>query len=177
MENTNAIIVLSGPVGAGKTTVAKKLVNIWEEPIVCIEGDTFWHFIAKNKKDQSPKDGFIMVMKSMVAAALPYAMDGYQVILDFAVPPWFLRATLKIANFRNVPVDYVVIKPSEKLCMERAANRTEGKVDDYTPFQKLYSSFNEVGQYTISSDTDDVTTIAKRIKDGLQKGIFRVYDY
>jgi len=41
------VILLSGPVGAGKTTVARELVAALPGPVACIEGDKFWFFIAK----------------------------------------------------------------------------------------------------------------------------------
>lgn len=37
----------SGPVGAGKTTVAKELVALLPAPVSYIEGDIFWYFVAK----------------------------------------------------------------------------------------------------------------------------------
>jgi adenylate kinase family enzyme len=47
------IVLLSGPVGAGKTTIARGLVAISPSPIAYIEGDKFWSFIAKNEGGQS----------------------------------------------------------------------------------------------------------------------------
>jgi tRNA A37 threonylcarbamoyladenosine biosynthesis protein TsaE len=40
-EELKSIIILSGPVGAGKTTVGKELVKLLDGPVVYIEGDTF----------------------------------------------------------------------------------------------------------------------------------------
>ena len=45
----NSIILLSGTVGAGKSTVAKELVKLIDNPVINIEGDVFWKFIAKGK--------------------------------------------------------------------------------------------------------------------------------
>jgi adenylate kinase family enzyme len=42
-----AIIVISGPVGAGKTTVARELLARTPPPAAFIEGDAFWPFVAK----------------------------------------------------------------------------------------------------------------------------------
>jgi adenylate kinase family enzyme len=41
------VIMLSGPVGAGKTRVARELIALLPGPLSYIEGDTFWPFIAK----------------------------------------------------------------------------------------------------------------------------------
>lgn len=42
-----AVVMLSGPVGAGKTTVARELLAISPAPLCYIEGDTFWSLFAK----------------------------------------------------------------------------------------------------------------------------------
>ena len=65
------IVVLSGPVGAGKTAIAKELVACSPGPIACIEGDTFWFFIAKGAQAFSRYSSFKTVMRAMMAAAVP----------------------------------------------------------------------------------------------------------
>ena len=48
-----SVVMLSGPVGAGKTTVARELVAISPAPLYYIEGDTFWsHFVKPDDKDK-----------------------------------------------------------------------------------------------------------------------------
>ena len=42
-----SVVMLSGPVGAGKTTVARELVAISPAPLCYIEGDTFWSLFTK----------------------------------------------------------------------------------------------------------------------------------
>src|SRR6516225_3425982 len=116
-----SIIMLSGPVGAGKTTVAGYLAENSPHPAACIEGDIFWGFIAKEAESGAHTKNFRVVMASMMAAAVPYATSGYEVILDFSIPPWFLDAAQTIANMRNIPLDYVVLRPPEAVCAQRAA--------------------------------------------------------
>jgi len=62
---------MSGPVGAGKSTVARELVAWSLAPIAYIEGDTFWSFIAKGDKSLSRLKNFKTIMVSMTAASLP----------------------------------------------------------------------------------------------------------
>jgi uridine kinase len=63
------LVIISGPIGAGKTTVARELVAASPPPVTYIEGDKFWFFIAKGE-GHVPRD-FKMIMTAMTAAALP----------------------------------------------------------------------------------------------------------
>jgi len=170
------IIFLSGPIGAGKTTVARELVASSSAPIAYIEGDTFWSFIAKSMAGQGRNKNFKMIMTAMTAAAIPYALFGYEVIVDFSIPPWFLDTARKVVKSRQVPLDYVVLRPSETVCAARAAARPEGTIPDYAPYRDLYSSFDEAERYIIKDDAGDAAVVAARIRDSLNAGTFRISD-
>jgi len=168
------IIFLSGPIGAGKTTVARELVASSSAPIAYIEGDTFWSFIAKSMAGQGRNKNFKMIMTAMIAAAIPYALFGHEVIVDFSIPPWFLDTARKVVKSREVPLDYVVLRPSETVCAARAAAPPEGTIPDYAPYRDLYSSFDEAESYIIKDDAGDAAVVAARIRDGLNAGTFRL---
>ncbi len=171
---TKSIVILSGPIGAGKTTVARELVASSPAPIAYIEGDTFWSFIAKGAANHRREMKFKMTMTAMTTAALPYALYGYEVILDFSIPPWFLETAQRVAKAKDVPLDYVVLRPSEVVCAARAAARAEGAIADYTPYRELYSLFDKAERYTIQDDASDAAAVAAHIREGLDAGKFRV---
>jgi adenylate kinase family enzyme len=181
-ELMKPIILLSGPVGAGKSTVARELIVCSPEPVAYIEGDTFWAFISKRDGNKSKQDGnksrqkdFKMIMTAMTAAAMTYALYGYETILDFSIPPWFLETASRIVDKKDVPLDYVVLYPAETICMARAAKRLEGVIPDYTPYSELYADFREAGRrHLISDDLSDAAVIAGRIREGLDEGRFRL---
>lgn len=168
------IILLSGPPGAGKSTVAKELVNISPGPIAYIEGDKFWSFFAKDWEDMEKGKNFRIVMRSVTAAAIPYALNDYETIVDFSIPPRFLETAIKMAKYRDVPLDYVVIRPDEDICAQRAATRTEGAITDYKHLKEFYASFDTVQKHIVYDNTGDAATIAAHIREGLREGVFRV---
>ena len=169
-----SIVLLSGPVGAGKSTIARELVACSPAPVAYIEGDKFWSFIAKEAVGQPRHKNFKTIMLAMTAAAVPYAMAGYEVILDFSIPPWFLDTARKVASVRNVPLDFVVLRPSEKVCAARAAARTEGAIPDYAPYHDLYADFDGTDRHTVQDDKGSAAAIAARIRKGLNEGAFRL---
>ncbi len=168
-----SIILMSGPVGAGKTTVARELLPRLPGPTAYIEGDRFWSFVVKGSAPRSPKH-FKMVMTSMMAAAVPYALYGHDVVVDFSIPPWFLDTARAIAAVKQVPLHYIVLRPSARVCASRAAARSEGTIPDYGPFQEFYASFGEATLNLIQDDECDADAMSARIAQGLEAGAFRV---
>jgi ATP-dependent protease HslVU (ClpYQ) ATPase subunit len=55
---------MSGPMGAGKTAVAKELLALLPAPLSYIEGDTFWSFINKDG-ERGSRDNFPVLVRSM----------------------------------------------------------------------------------------------------------------
>jgi hypothetical protein len=169
-----SIVIISGPIGAGKTAVARELVALSPGPIAYIEGDSFWSFIAKGNKTQTRNKQFKMIMTAMTAASLPFVVAGHETILDFSIPPWFLDTARAVAKVRDVPLDCVVLRPSETVCSARAATRAEGTIVDYAPYRELYSSFDEAERYTIRDDASSAAMVAARVRDGLDAGLYRI---
>ncbi|HWC96137.1 MAG TPA: AAA family ATPase [Candidatus Sulfopaludibacter sp.] len=166
-----SVIFLSGPIGAGKTAVARELLPLLAAPLSYIEGDTFWNFISKGG-DRSVREHFPVLVRSMTAAAIPFARSGFQVVIDFSIPPAYLDTARKI--LKEVPFDFVLLRPSLQVCVERAGSREEGAISDYERLKNFYTRFEEGDVAAICDDHADPATLARRIAEGLQQGRFRV---
>jgi gluconate kinase len=166
-----SVIFLSGPIGAGKTTVAKSLLPLLPAPLSYIEGDTFWSFIRKGG-DRGLRENFPVLVRSMTAAAVPFARSGFRVLIDFSIPPAYLDTARKI--LKEVPFDFVLLRPSLQVCLERAASREEGPITDYGLLKSFYTRFEEGTVEPICDDKADPASLARQIANGLNQGRFRV---
>jgi hypothetical protein len=166
-----SVIFLSGPIGAGKTAVARALLPLLPAPLSYIEGDTFWSFISKGG-DRGLRENFPVLVRSMTAAAIPFARAGYRVLIDFSIPPAYVDTARKI--LKEVPFDFVLLRPSFEVCCERAGSRTEGAITDYGMLKNFYARFEEGTVQPICDDDADPVSLARQIADGLDQGRFRV---
>jgi gluconate kinase len=165
------ILVLSGPVGAGKTTVARELIAHAPEGTAYIEGDAFWPFLVAPRKGQNRQQAFLMTLRAMFAAAWHYHRDDYRVLLDFSVPPAFLPGARKL--LRETPFHYVVLLPPVAVCAERAASRAEGAIVDYTFYAEFYADF-DVDEPFVVRDALRAEDLADLIRADLRGERFRV---
>lgn len=166
-----SVIFLSGPIGAGKTAVAQELVPLLPPPLSYIEGDTFWSFIKKGG-GSGLQHNFPVLVRSMTAAAVPLARSGFTVLIDFSIPPTYLPTARKI--LKEVPFDFVLLRPSLQVCVERASSREKGAITDQVRLKNFYALFEEGSIEPISDDHADTASLARRIADGLNQGRFRV---
>jgi len=166
-----SVVFLSGPIGAGKTAVAQELVQLLPPPLSCIEGDTFWSFVRKGG-ERGIHDNFPVLMRSMTAAAIPFARSGFRVLIDFSIPPAYVDTARKI--LKEVPFDFVLLRPSLQVCVERAASRKQGAITDYEGLKNFYAMFADACTEPVCDDHADPASLARRIAEGLNEGRFRV---
>jgi gluconate kinase len=166
-----SVIFLSGPIGAGKTAVARELLPLLPAPLSYIEGDTFWSFINK-EGERGMVDSFPVLVRSMTAAAIPFARSGFRVLIDFSIPPAFIETARKI--LKEVPIDFVLLRPSLEVCVERAGSRKKGAITDFERLKNFYARFEEGDVEPICDDDADPAALAQQIAEGLNEGRFRV---
>lgn len=151
--------------------MARELLALLSAPVSYIEGDTFWSFVTKaHSRDR--REVFRVIMRAMTAAAIPFARCGYEVILDFSIPPEFLETARKI--LKEVPLNYIVLRPSLAVCEARAAARSEGRIINYDSYREFYALFEGASPYLVCDDEADAASVAARIGRGLAEGSFIV---
>lgn len=176
---TGAVIVVSGPPGAGKSTVSAGLAARCERGVL-LRGDDLWVAI---------KSGFVepwrpeaahqntVVIDAMGAAAARFADGGYTVVLDGLVGPWYLEQLVDGIRPAGVTTHYVVLRPDEEIAVERATGREDGAFPDPEPVRRMYREFTHLG--ALESHVVDTTGIegadaVEILEAGIDAGRFRV---
>ncbi len=141
--------ILTGPPGAGKTTVAAIVAETAEQPTVHMHTDTFYVWI---------RSGFVppylpgaarqneVVGAVMVEAARGYARGGYDVVLDGILGPWALEPFRDAAARDGLDLSYVVLRPSLDVALARATAREGRALTEVGPIRGLYGAFADLGE-------------------------------
>ncbi|HEY5338583.1 MAG TPA: AAA family ATPase [Rhizomicrobium sp.] len=181
-ERLASILILSGPPGAGKSTVADILAMGSAQPSVHLHTDDFC--------DRYIKSGYVLpwlpdaqkqnetVAKVIAAAAVEYALGGYFTIIDGVVGPWFLEPYRQAARTRNVVLNYAVLRPaSADSAVARVQQRRTHGLKAEGPVRELYRQFAELGaleSHVVDSSAPDVQAIAAHLKAMIARGALRL---
>ena len=169
------MIIVTGPPGAGKSTVARMVADHYETSVLLV-GDDFHHAIRKGYlppwQAESEHQNEV-VIDSTAAAAAAYARGGYLVVVDGIIGPWFLRRWLSQVP-DELPVHYIILSPSKEVALQRAIERT-GDMDlvNPEPVTFMHDVFTERGglddhilDSSILTVEDTVSRVLMLVSDG-----------
>lgn len=166
------VTVLTGPPGAGKSTVAHLLADRLS-PSVHLHGDDFWRCIRRGRVVPYLPEAHQqnrVVLQVLASAAFGYADGGYQVICDGVVGPWFIDPFRAAARERALPLSYVVLRPDRHTTLERATNRDGDALTDPEPIRSLHGQFSDLGAYE-AHVLDSTGLTAEATADSVLRGV------
>jgi adenylate kinase family enzyme len=175
-ELTGAVVVVTGPPGAGKSTASAELVTRAERAVL-VDGDSFFTAVKTGWiPPWLPESGAQnqTVIDALGAAAARYARGNYVVIVEGIVGPWFLeRFRAELAG----PLHYVVVRPNRNAAFARATARPAPRLNNPEAVTKMYDEFESLGVYERCVLDNSMQTLEETVAamlHGLAEGRFRV---
>ena len=134
------LVVISGPPGAGKSTVAGLIAELLR-PSVLVEGDAFFGFLRGGLEPWDPESDLQneVVAGAAGAAAGRFVEGGLPTVYDGVLGPWHLPAFLEATGLDAV--DYAVLVPSLPTVLLRVEHRADHPFDDRSVAQVMHREF------------------------------------
>ena len=175
------IVIVSGPPGAGKSTIARRLADEAQSPLaIHLHTDDFYAYVRKGFiepwKPQAREQNAI-ILDALAAASAIYAKAGYDVIADGIVGPWFFDPWLAAARKGQLDLRYIILLPDEHAITKRVVTRENHPMKDPATARFMHGQFtglDAVRDHML--DTTNLTTdeTVEALKSGLASGRYKL---
>lgn len=173
-----SIVVVTGPPGAGKTTVSSALIRSRSRGVHLVADQVFRWIVSGYVPPWMPDavGQNTTVVEVVAVAAARFAQGGYDVVVDGIVGPWFLPEFVRAIGPPPEPIHYVVLRPSRQVARKRAMRRAQPEdLVDPIPIDAMYNAFEDLGlfeSHVIDSSDQDLTATVGAIEEHLDDGLF-----
>jgi predicted kinase len=170
-----SVLIVTGPPGSGKTTVASVVADHFD-PSVDFESDWFWRILRRGAIEPWLPESHRQnrtVLRSMAAAAVTLAQGGYHVVLNGIIGPWQLDLFLEAFTAAGTEAHYTVLRPSLEITLERATSRSAPDLVDEVPIRSLWEQFSQLGPYerhALDNSALDVDATVTEVLDRYRSG-------
>jgi adenylate kinase family enzyme len=171
------LLVVTGPPGAGKSTVAA-IVSAGFPRSALVAGDDFFGFL-----DQGAIAPWLaeahqqneVVTDAAAAAAGRLARGDYTVVYDGMIGPWLLARFAAAAATPDV--HYAILFPDEGTCVDRVRSRVGHGFTALGATRHMYGEFARASvdaRHVLVDPPDDPERTAALIRDRFDEGTLRV---
>ena len=167
------LLVVTGPPGAGKSTVAALIAERFSQSAL-IEGDAFFAFLKSGAIEpwlpEANAQNDVVVQAAGAATGL-FARNRYMTVYEGIVGPWFLPTFL--ASTGQPSLHYAVLFPTVETCVERVATRARHGFRDESATRKMHAEFAraEIAPRHLFIDPDaDPSAIAAEVIQRMEDG-------
>jgi predicted kinase len=176
------VIILTGPPGAGKSTLAAKLARGYSKG-VHLHTDDFWHCIVSGAippYDPTSDAQNQTVMDVISGAAYTYARGDFTTVIDGIIGPWMLpHFRTHATQHPNLAVHYIVLRPQRDITLKRAQARTApSALIDEGPILSMWDQFSDLGElddHVLDTSGDAEEQSAQQVAAAIRDDRFRLF--
>jgi chloramphenicol 3-O-phosphotransferase len=173
-----SLLILTGPPGAGKSTVARMVATGASRPSVHLHTDSFYVWIRTGLVPpylpEAARQNDV-VLGVIAEAACGYARGGYDVVLDGVVGPWALQPFRDAAKRDGLDLFYVVLRPSLEVTLARGTARDATELTDVEPLKGMHAAFVGLGaleQNVMDTTEQSAEETADAVRDRARSAAF-----